>query len=164
MVTVLVPVAAVLLAVRVSVLVLVEEAGLNEGVTPLGRPDADKLTLALNPFCGVMVTVSVPVAPAVTLTLAGDADRLKVGTGAAFTVRLTVAVWLKLPELPVIVTVAAPVAAVPLAVSVSVLVVVAEVGLNEAVTPLGRPEADRLTPLLNPFTGVTMTVLVPLFP
>ena len=90
MVTVLVPAAAVLLAVRVSVLVVVADAGLNEAVTPLGKPDADKLTLALNPFCGVIVTVLVPVPPAVTV--AGDADRLKVGTGAAFTVRLTVAV------------------------------------------------------------------------
>lgn len=89
-VTVAVPVAALLLAVRVSVLVVVAEAGLNEAVTPLGRPDADKLTLPLNPFCGVIVTVLVPVAPCVTL--AGDADRLKVGTGAAFTVRLTLAV------------------------------------------------------------------------
>ena len=90
MVTELVPEAAVLLAVKVIVLVVVVEAGLNEAVTPLGRPDADKLTLALNPFCGVIVTVLVPVAPAVTV--AGDVDRLKVGTGAAFTVRLRVTV------------------------------------------------------------------------
>ena len=91
-VTVLVPVAALLLAASVSALVVVAEAGLNEVVTPLGRPDADKPTPALNPFCGVTVTVLVPLLPWVTLTLAGAADRLKVGTGAAFTVMLKLVV------------------------------------------------------------------------
>ena len=50
MVTVAVPVAAVLLAVSVNVLVPVVLAGLNDAVTPLGRPDADKLTLPLKPL------------------------------------------------------------------------------------------------------------------
>jgi hypothetical protein len=70
----------------------------------------------------------------------------------------------KLPEVPVMVTVTVPVVAVPLAVSVSVLVVVAGFVLNDAVTPLGKPEADRLTLPLNPFCGVTVIVLVPLVP
>lgn len=63
MVTVAVPVVAVLLAVNVSVLVVVAEAGLNDAVTPLGRPDADRLTLPVKPFTGVTVTVSVPLLP-----------------------------------------------------------------------------------------------------
>ena len=45
-----VPVAAVALAVSVNELVLVAEAGLKDAVTPLGKPDADKLTLPLKPF------------------------------------------------------------------------------------------------------------------
>ena len=49
-VTVTVPVVAVLPAVRVSVLAPVVLAGLNVAATPAGRPDADKLTLALNPL------------------------------------------------------------------------------------------------------------------
>ena len=49
MVTVAVPVAAVLLAFRVNVLVLDVLAGLNDVVTPLGRPVAVKLTLQLKP-------------------------------------------------------------------------------------------------------------------
>lgn len=49
------------------------------------------------------------------------------------------------------VTVAGPVAAVLLAARESVLVLVAEAGLNVAVTPLGKPDADRLTPLPKPF-------------
>ena len=87
-----VPVAAVLLAASVSVLVVVEEVGLNAAVTPLGRPDADRLTALLNPFTGVTVTVLVPLFPCMNVKLFGDADRLKPGTGAAFIVRLTVVV------------------------------------------------------------------------
>jgi hypothetical protein len=75
MVTEDVPVVAVLLAVSVNVLVAVVGLGLNEAVTPLGRPDADKLTLPLKPFCGVTVMVLVPVAPCVAVTLLGDAER-----------------------------------------------------------------------------------------
>ena len=76
-VTEAVPVAAVLLAVSVNVLVLVVLLGLNDAVTPLGRPDADKLTLALKPFCGLTVMVLAPLAPCVTLRLLGDAERVK---------------------------------------------------------------------------------------
>jgi hypothetical protein len=61
----------------------------------------------------------------------------------------------------VIVTAAVPIVAVLLAVSVNVLVAVAGFGLNDAVTPLGRPDADKVTPPLKPFCGVTVIVLVP---
>ncbi len=74
MVTAAVPVVAVLLAVSVNVLVVVARLGLNDAVTPLGRPDADKLTLPLKPFCGVTVIVLVPLAPCTTLRLLGDAE------------------------------------------------------------------------------------------
>jgi len=67
-----------------------------------------------------------------------------------------VVVWLKVPEVdvPLIVTVNVPPAALLLAVNVTVLLVVGGftvIGLNDAVTPLGRPEADKVTPLLKPF-------------
>jgi hypothetical protein len=75
-VTVTVPVVAVLLAVKVSVLLLAVLLGLNEAVTPLGRPDADKLTLPLKPFCGVTVMVLVPVVPCAIVMLFGDAERV----------------------------------------------------------------------------------------
>ncbi len=68
---------------------------------------------------------------------------------------------LKLPDVPVTVTVAVPVVAVALAVSVSVLVLVAGLGVNAAVTPLGKPDAERLTLPLKPFAGVIVIVLVP---
>jgi hypothetical protein len=70
----------------------------------------------------------------------------------------------RLPEVPVMVTLTVPVVAVLLAVSVKVLLAVAGFGLNDAVTPLGKPEADRLTLPVKPFCGVTVTVLVPLAP
>ncbi len=75
MVTGEVPVVAVLLAVNVKVLDPVVLAGLKEAVTPLGKLDADKLTLPLKPFCGVTVTVLVPLAPCVTVRLLGKAER-----------------------------------------------------------------------------------------
>ena len=75
-VTVLVPGGAVLLAVNVNVLVLVVLLGLNNAVTPLGRPDADKLTLPLKPFRGVTVMVLVPLAPWTTVRLLGEAERV----------------------------------------------------------------------------------------
>ena len=68
------------------------------------------------------------------------------------------------PDAPETVTVTVPVGAVPLAVSVNVLVPAVLLGLNDAVTPLGRPDTDKLTLLLNPFSGVTVMVLAPLFP
>src|SRR5712692_683600 len=155
MVTVTVPVVAVLLAASVNLLVVLAGLGLNDAVTPFRRPEADKLTLLLKPFCGVTVIVLVPFAPCVMVKLLGDAASVKFAGGAGFTVREITAEFVKLPDVPVMVTVAAPVVAVLLTASAKVLVAVAGLGLNEAVTPLGRPEADRLTLPLKPFCGVT---------
>ena len=69
-----------------------------------------------------------------------------------------------LAEVPVMVTVALPTVAVLLAVSVSVLVPVVELGAKAAVTPLGRPEAARVTLPVNPFAGTTQMVSVPVDP
>jgi len=81
------------------------------------------------------------------------AESVKVG---AETVKMSVvdAVWL--PEVPVIATLYCPMAAELPAVSVSVgLYPVVGFGEKDAVTPLGRPEAERVTPLVNPFRGFT---------
>src|SRR5580704_11341749 len=160
MVTATVPVVAEPLAVSVNVLVLVAMLGLKDGVTALGRPVADKLTLPLKPFCGVTEIVLVPLAPCAMVTLLGELESVKFATGTAFTVRETVLAFDKLPDVPVTVIVVA----VPLAVSVNVLVFVVLVGLKVAVTPLGMPDADKLTLELKPFCGVTVMVLVTLAP
>ena len=75
-VTVTVPIVAMVLAVSVNVLVFVVLAGLKDAVTPLGRPDADKLTLPLKPFCGLTVIVLAPLAPWVIVKLDGEAERV----------------------------------------------------------------------------------------
>ena len=77
-----VPTVAAPLAVRVRLLVVVAVLGLNDAVTPLGRPDADRPTLPLKPFRGATVIVLAPLAPCTTVRLAGDAERLKSGAGA----------------------------------------------------------------------------------
>ena len=160
--TLKVPVIAELLTVSVTVLLEVEGLGLKEAVTPVGRLDAEKLTVPVKPFVGWMVIVLVPVLPRATLRLLGDAERLKFGP--RFTVRAIVVVCVRPPDVPVIVTVALPVVAVLLAVSVSVLVLVVLLGLNDGVTPLGTPVADRVTLLPKPFDGVMVIVLVPALP
>ena len=174
MVTVAVPVVAVLLAVNVNVLVdvpgLVTVAGfeLNDAVTPLGRLDADKVTEPMKPFCGVSVIVLMPLEPCMNVKLLGEAESEKFG--AAVTLRLNVAVFVRLPDVPVIVTVLVPVVAMLVAVRVNVmledagLVTVAGFGLNDALTPLGRPDADTVTLPLKPFCGLSVIVFVPLPP
>ena len=78
-----VPTAAVLAAVRDRVLVVAVELGLNDAVTPAGRPDADKLTLPLKPNCGVIVIVFVLLAPCVIVMLLKEVEREKFGEGGA---------------------------------------------------------------------------------
>jgi hypothetical protein len=80
------------------------------------------------------------------------------------TVREIVVVLDKPPEVPLTVTVTVPVLAVVLAVSVKTLVLAVLVGLKDAVTPPGNPEADRATVPVNPPCGLIVIVLVPLAP
>ncbi len=96
-VTVDTPAAAELLALRVRVFPL------KDAVTPAGRPEAAKETVPVKPPAGVTVIVLVPVAPCTTVTLAGAAARVK--DGVPLTVSLTVAALLRLPDVPVMVTV-----------------------------------------------------------
>jgi hypothetical protein len=77
---------------------------------------------------------------------------VKVGAAMA---RAKVVVTVRAPDLPVIVTLYCPTAAELLAVSVSMLVPVVGLGKKDAVTPLGRPEDDRVTLPVNPFRGFT---------
>src|SRR5271155_2957041 len=107
-----------------------------------------------------MVTVLVPLAPAWTIvTLVGEAASEKFG--AAPTVKLTEVVCVKLPDTPVIVTVAVPVVAVPLAAKVKMVELVEGFALKAAVTPVGKPVAEKVTLPVKPFSGVTVIVLVP---
>ncbi len=170
MVTVAAPTVALAEAVSVSVEVALPFAagvtGLveNAAVTPAGRPVALNVVAELKPPVLVMVIVLVPLAPWVTVSEVGEAAMLKFGVAVALTVRATVVVAVRLPEVPVIVTVDVPVVAVLLAVSVSTLVPVVGFVPNAAVTPLGRPDAARVTLPVNPPASVTVMVPVPLPP
>ena len=109
--------------------------------------------------------VTVPVEDVPPITLVGlSISEETVGRGGGATVRVIEAVCVKVPDVPAMVAVTVPTLAALLALSVIVLVVMAGLGLNDAVTPLGRPEADKLTLPLKPFSGVTVTVPVPPLP
>jgi hypothetical protein len=159
-VTVNVPTVAFLLVASVSVLELVVGLGPKEAVVPLRRPEADSVTLLPKPLDGTTVMVAVPLLPRLMLRLLGEAASVKFG--AAVTVRETVVELFRPPLIPLMVTVKVPVVAEALAVNVAVLVVVVLPGLNDAVTPAGKPDADKLTLPLKPFCGVTVTVTLPL--
>ena len=78
-----VPTPAVLAAVSDRVLVVAVVLGLNDAVTPVGRPDADKATLPLKPNCGVIVMVFVLLVPCVIVMLLKEVEREKFGDGGA---------------------------------------------------------------------------------
>lgn len=82
----LVPVAAVLLAVNVRTLVDVVGFVPNEAVTPLGSAEVDSVTDPVNPPVGATVIVLLPLVPCFTVKLAGDAESEKSGCAGAFTV------------------------------------------------------------------------------
>jgi hypothetical protein len=147
------PAAAVAAAVNFNVLPV------NAAVTPVGRPATASVGLPLKPFTGVTVSVLVPDAPCVTLMLAGDAARVKLGT--ALMVRLKVVAADEVPDVPLTVIVVVPIAATGVAVNVATLVVDVDVGLNETLTPVGSVEVVSVTLPVKPLLGVTVIVLVP---
>jgi hypothetical protein len=169
-VTVAAPVVAVAEAVSVSVDVTLPFAGgvtglvENAAVTPEGRPLALSVVAELKLFWLVIVIVLVPLVPCVMVTEVGDAAMVKFAVAVALTVSAIDVVAVKLPEVPVMVTVEVPVVAVALAVKVSTLVPVVGLVPNAAVTPLGSPDAASVTLPVNPFTSVTVIVLLPLLP
>lgn len=163
-VTVADPTVAVLLAVNVRTLVEVVGLVPKLAVTPLGRPEAESVTDPVKPFEGATVIVLLPFVPCFTVRLEGEAESEKLGCAGAFTVKLIVVVWVVVPDVPVTVTVAFPVVAVLLAFNVRTLVEVVGFVPKVAVTPVGKPEAERLTDPVKPLIGITVIVLLPLVP
>ena len=66
-------------AVRVRVLVPLVVAGEKEAVTPLGSPEVARLTVPVNPYSGVTVTVALVVPPGVIVRPLGAVVRANVG-------------------------------------------------------------------------------------
>jgi hypothetical protein len=120
-------------------------------------------TLPVKPPAGVTVMVLVPAAPGVTVAgLNGEGE--SVNPGGTLTVSAMVVEVVRLPEVPVMVALVVPMAAVPLAVSVNTLEPVVGFVLHAAVTPLGMFKAVRVTAPAKPQLPVTETVLDVLSP
>ena len=169
MVIVRVPRLALLLTVTVMVEVPEPGAGIGLGlkltVTPDPWPLADRLIDELKPPEIVVVIVEWPEAPGFTVIDVGDALMVKLGL-VPVTVRLTVVVATRLPEVPVTVIGYVPVA-VPeptVIVMVEVPAPVIEVGLKFTVTLEGWPLADKEMTPSNPPVTVLVMVEVPWLP
>jgi hypothetical protein len=93
------------------------------------------------------------VVPWPTFTIA-ELESVKLG---AYMPRLRVVVAVRLPEVPVIVTVVVPGVAELPAVNVKTLVPVVGFGFQRAVTPLGKPDTERVTLPANPYCEFTRT-------
>jgi len=101
--------------------------------------------------------------PAITVCVLGDPEIVKSG---GITTSVALALWLKLPLVPVIVSAELPVGVLLLVCTVSVELPepVTDVGLNVAVAPVGNPLAVKLTLPAKPFKLPTFTVYVVLPP
>jgi hypothetical protein len=140
--------------------------GPNDGITPGGTPVTVTVTVPVKPFCGTRITVAAFAAPTGTVRDAGETDSANGdddGDGVLI-VRVTAALLVRLPDVPVMVTVAVPGLALDVAENVRVLWLVVLAGLNPAVTPLGKPETESATVPAKPFSPLIAIVLAPFAP
>src|SRR5215470_10846431 len=118
----------------------VTDVGLKLVPAPAGNPLALQLTTPVNPPDEVAVAVYDVPLPAVTVCEAGDAVTEKSPTTGAVTTRVTFAVCVVLPLVPVMVSGKLPVGVVLLVVTVNVESPdVSGLGLKEPVAPAGSP-------------------------
>jgi len=147
-----VPVAAVLLAISVRTLLPVVGLVPNAAVTPLGIPDAVRVTAPVNPPTSVTLMVSVPPAsrPITRVDAVGVIVKLPVPEEVVIVTGMMMDL-LVVPEVTVTVIVDVPNVAVALAVRVMTNVVL--VGLvTEAETPEGRPVREMVGVPVAPVT------------
>ncbi len=141
----------------------VHDAG---SLAAVGLIEQLRFTCPANPFSPttLMVAVFPVVAPGAMLSaVVPPLPAVKVGS--AVTVRVTVVVAVRVPEIPVTVTVTGPpTAAESPAVRVSTWVPAVVPAAKLAVIPLGRADAASTTLPLNPPISVTAMVLVPVPP
>lgn len=149
---------AELLAVRVRTLVPLVGFVPHDAITPVGSAEVTaRLTLPVNPYWGITVTVEVAAAPWSMVRMPGASESRKLG-GCTVTVKLEDTVML--PEVPVMVTVAVAPGAELLAVRVRTLVPLVGFAPHDAVTPAGGAEVTaRPTLPLNPPASVTVIVV-----
>src|SRR5579859_5102423 len=136
------------------------ELELNEAVTPDGAPLTLSATAPLKPFTTPTLTVEVPLLPAFTVSEVGLAETVKSGGCTGLICRVTFAECVRLPLVPVMVSVYVPATAELL---VDTLRVdepepLTAVGFSEAVTPVGTPLTLSATLPLNPLSAPTVAV------
>jgi hypothetical protein len=138
-------VAAVVLTVSVELPPAVTDVGLSDADAPLGTPETVRLTVCALPEVTAVKMELEPELPCCTLTLAGLAA-IEKSFGGWVTVSVTEVACVIEPSTPVTVSGYTPAAAVPaLMLSVELPPAVTDVGLSDAVAPLGTPETVRLT-------------------
>jgi hypothetical protein len=147
-----VPATVVEATAKVTKVELVDEVGLKVAVTPVGWPDAANVTLPANGLMSVTVMVSVPLAPVAIDKLTAEGVSTK--PPAAVIVIVMVYVSVVVPEVAVMVIEYVPGGVEQPALSVSVLLPLVIVP-NTAVTPEGKPDAERATAPVNPPVSVT---------
>lgn len=124
----------------------------------MGRPVREIVGVAVVPVTVMVQVLELPACTLNPLPQDEEIDQL------AVTVNAMVVVAVSVPEVPVMVMVDVAAAAVLATVKVITLVEVAGLVPIVAVTPVGRPETARVTPLANGLTSVTVMVSVPLAP
>lgn len=151
----------------VSTLEVADDVGLKAAVTPLGMPDAVKATMPVNPPVSATVIVSVALLPCVTVSVGAEGLRLKPDVVLRVTLTAMLTEALKVPEVPVMVTVEELAGAVLLAVNVSTQLPFPAIGVvqPETLTPLGMPVTVLIVTVpVKPPVSVTVIVSVPLEP
>ena len=130
------------------------------GVIPVGAPVTERPSGSVKvPDTEPQDTWTLAACPAVTVTLLGFADSVQLG--GTLTTNETDAVRVTPPPLAVTVTGYEPAFTLVATVNVRVLPAVAAAVADEnaAVTPVGKPAAEKLTEALNPFCGVVDTTI-----
>src|SRR5260370_1403709 len=126
----------------------------SEAVTIVPEPAPDT----------VNVPLAKPALPATPTEPISPSDQTEGSVGIKRIVSEIVVVFVKLPEIPVTVGRPLPVAASCVHAKGKLLFLAVRLGLNVAVPPLGRPDADKLALPLKPPWGLTVIVLVPFVP
>jgi hypothetical protein len=143
------------------------ELGAKLAVTPAGSPEIAKAIGTALPVVTAVVTEKVVLSPAGRSREEGKADTLKSFTGGAG-VTVRVAVVVRVPDGAVPMTekgvLEAGAAAEAVRVSVALELPVTDPGVKDAVTPAGRPAADRATVWALPEVTVELTVKVVIEP
>ena len=128
-------------------------------VRPTGETVEVRATVPVNPLTGATVMVDVPVPPAKKVIMVGLADMVK-----SVTVKVTAAVWVMEPLVPVTVTVYVPAGPEQDSVEVCDAPSTMLVGLSEHVKPAGDTVEVRATVPVNPPIGATVIVEVAVAP